>query len=356
MARYSKDYRGYYRTGVVIGTNEQGKPRRKWLSARTIGELERKISDVKVALGSGKNLIVEDVRFGEYARIWFETYKASRGINTRAMYQNLLKLHFDKINELRVKDIRPMNLQAVINSKADMPRICSQMRMCLRQIFKQAIVDDIISKNPADSLELPREVKKERRALTEEEKDAIKRADFTDRERALVMIAYGCGLRPGEIYALTWSDIDFKNGIIHVSKSLVFDNGRPTVQLPKTNKSIRDVEAPRIVLDALHAFRGANISPRLFCAKDGGYKFRKSYETEWKNIKLKIEAVLGHPTDLTLYYFRHNYCTALYYSGVSLKEAQRLLGHSSYDMIMKVYAHLDAAKEDTRAKLNAINF
>lgn len=356
MARYSKNSRGYYKASVTIGTNEQGRPIRKYLYGHTISELEKKIADVKIALGSGKNLLDDDIRFGAYARMWLETYKASRGINTRAMYQNLLKLHFGTINELKIKDIRPMNLQAVINATAVFPRICSQMRMCLRQIFKQAIVDGIIVKNPADSLELPRAVKKERRALTEEEKDAVKRADFTDRERALVMIAYGCGLRPAEIYALTWQDIDFKSGVIRVNKSLVFDNGRPTVQHPKTNTSIRDVEAPRIVLEALHAFRGANISPILFCAKDGGYKFRKSYETEWKHIKLKIEAVLGHPTDLTLYYFRHNYCTALYYSGVSLKEAQRLLGHSSYDMIMKVYAHLDATKEDTRAKLNAINF
>ena len=356
MARYTKNSKGYYRTGVVIGIGEDGRQKRKWLSARTIGELEKKITEVKAALGSGRRLINDDVRFAEYANMWLETYKANRGLNTKAMYRNLLKRHFDGINLMRIKDIRPMHLQGLINEASTMPRICSQMRMCLKQIFAQAIADDIIVKNPAAVLELPRAIKKERRALTPEEKDAIKMADFTDRERALVMIAYGCGLRPAEIYALTWSDIDFKAGVIHVNKSLVFDNGRPTVQLPKTNKSVRDVEAPRVVLDALHAFRGANISPRLFCGRDGDYKYKKSYETEWRNIKAKIEAVLGHPTDLTLYYFRHNYCTALYYSGVSLKEAQRLLGHSSYEMIMKVYAHLDATKEDTRAKLNAIDF
>ncbi len=46
----------------------------------------------------------------------------------------------------------------------------------------------------------------------------------------------------------------------------------------------------------------------------------------------------------------------LYYAAISPKEAQRLLGHTSYKMIMDVYAHLDAKKEDTAAKLNAINF
>jgi len=356
MARYTKNSKGLYRTGVVIGYDEQGRQKRKWLSARTIADLDRKVAETKIALGAGSNLLDDDIRFREYAKVWFETFKASRGINTQAMYKNLLKLHFEPINDMKVKDIKPTHLQLLINGSAKLPRICSQMRMCLKQIFKQAIVDDLITKNPAAALELPRAPKKEKRALTQEEKDAIKKADFTNRERALVMIAYGCGLRPAEIFALTWQDIDFQNGLIHVNKSLVFDNGRPTVQPPKTDTSIRDVETPRMVLEALHAFRGENISSRLFCGKDGDYKYRKSYETEWKNIKGKIEAVLGYETDLTLYCFRHNYCTALYYSGVSLKEAQRLLGHSSYEMIMKVYAHLDAKKENTREKLDAINF
>ena len=80
------------------------------------------------------------------------------------------------------------------------------------------------------------------------------------------------------------------------------------------------------------------------------------YLKDWGRIKKKLEAVLGHETDLTMYCFRHNYASSLYYAGISLKEAQRLMGHQSYKMIMDVYAHLDAEKEDTAAKLNAIDF
>ena len=82
--------------------------------------------------------------------------------------------------------------------------------------------------------------------------------------------------------------------------------------------------------------------------------FNDGYLSEEK--RAKIEAALGHETNLTLYCFRHNYCSELYYSEVSMKEAQRLLGHSSYKMIMDVYAHLDAQKEETKKKLNAIDF
>jgi integrase len=173
---------------------------------------------------------------------------------------------------------------------------------------------------------------------------------------AYVLLMYS-GMRVGELCALTWDDIDLKENVINVNKSVVFrNNNRPELSYPKTNKSIRRVEAPKIVIDALKAYRGINIAPKLFHGKDGEYMGQTGYAGEWERIKKKIEAELGHETDLTMYCFRHNYCSELYYSEVSLKEAQRLLGHASYKMIMDVYAHLDAKKEDTRAKLNAIDF
>ena len=357
MARFKKNARGYYQTGVTIGYDERGRLKRKWLYAKTIAELEEKIAKVKGEIKSGSNLLDADTLFGEYARRWLETYKAKRGINTRQMYEHLLKKQFAPLDHMRIKDIKPLHLQNLINDNGDLPRTCEQMSMTLRQIFKQAIADDLIVKNPALTLELPRHIKKEKRALTQEEKDALKTADLTERERAFIMIALGCGLRPGELYALTWDNIDLKEGVIHVNKSIVFrNNNKPELTVPKTNKSIRSIEAPKIVIDALKAYRGINITPKLFHGKDGGYLGQTGYAGEWERIKKKMEKVMGHDTDLTLYCFRHNYCSELCYSGVTMKEAQRLLGHTDYKMIMEVYAHVDAQKENTRAKLNAIDF
>ncbi len=56
--------------------------------------------------------------------------------------------------------------------------------------------------------------------------------------------------------------------------------------------------------------------------------------------------------DLTAHIFRHNYCTMLYYSGISQKKAVELMGHSDIKMIMEVYAHLDDQKEAVQDKLN----
>lgn len=356
MGRFTKNAKGLYRTGVVIGYDDDGRMIRKWLSARTIAELEQKVADVKQRISSGRNLLNEDVRFGNYAKMWLETYKANRGINTKQMYSHLISCQFKSLAVMKICDIRATHLQAIINEYADQPRTCEQIKLTLRQIFKQAIEDDIITKNPAASLELPRHILKVKRALTDEEKAALKAADLTVGERAFITIAYGCGLRPAEIYALTWQDIDFKKNVIHVNKSLVFDHNRPVVSYPKTNKSIRDVEMHTIVVQALKEYRATTIAPKLFCDRKGEYKGKTGYLGVWERIKKKMEVVLGHETDLTLYCFRHNFVCMLHYGGVSPEEAQRILGHTSYKMIMDFYLHLDAKKEDTLAKLNAINF
>ena len=356
MAQYKKNAKGFYRTGVTIGYDESGKMIRKYLTARKIDDLKAKVEEVKRAVKSGMNLLDDDVRFGDYARMWLDTYKINRGINTRQMYEHLIRKQFLPIQGIKIKDLRATHLQALVNENSDRPRTCEQIRMTLRQIFKQAVTDGLITRNPAMAIELPRHIKKEKRALTEEEKAAVRDADLTDRERAFIMIALGCGLRPGEIYALTWEDIDLKSCVIHVNKSIVFNGNKPVLSVPKTNKSIRAVDAPRMVINALKTYRSTNISPKLFAGRDCEYKGKTGYNGDWERIKKKIEAVLGHETDLTLYCFRHNYASELYYANVSLKEAQRLMGHNSYKMIMDVYAHLDSKKENTKQKLDEIAF
>lgn len=82
------------------------------------------------------------------------------------------------------------------------------------------------------------------------------------------------------------------------------------------------------------------------------------YNRFWECIISKMNAAAGGSEHvkaiyhLTAHVFRHNYCTMLYYSGISLKKAAQLMGHADMKMIMEVYAHLDEQKEMTRKKIN----
>lgn len=78
----------------------------------------------------------------------------------------------------------------------------------------------------------------------------------------------------------------------------------------------------------------------------------KQLETQ-KSLLKQLKKEICPITDLTAHIFRHNYATMLYYSGISIKKAAALMGHTDTKMIMQVYAHLDDEKEQTSEKINA---
>lgn len=357
MPKRKKQTSGLYRTSVNIGYHDDGRIKKRYFSARTIKELDEKVAEFRQKLSNGLNLLDEDITFEAYAARWLSTYKANRSVRTFEMYDNILKRYCSGLNDQKLKDIRRADIQDAVNSVAEHPRTAEQLLLTLKQVMTAAVQDDIIRKSVCVNIELPRHDKKEKRAFTSEEKKAIKSADLNVRQRAFVSLLYGTGLRPAEAYALTWSDVDFNRCEIHVNKALSFEGGlHPIVSQPKTASGMRVVQAPIWVFKALSDYKGTNSHIALFAGDNGQYRTKQAYARSWRYIKKKIEDKLGYPTEITPYYFRHNYCTELYYSGISLLEAQRLMGHSSYEMIMRIYSHLDATRENTHEKLNKIAF
>lgn len=354
---------GRYFTQLNTGKyTDDGKPIRIPLYAKTSKELEKMVNEKKYELEHGTFAYDKGIAFGEYAKSWLEISKATKGIRTKEMYSNILKNHISYISDIKLKDITKSNIQLQINKTIDKPRICQQIRLTVSQILDNAVDDGLIQKSPCKNLQLPRRVIKSKRAFTAAEKKAIKKANFTEEQRAFIYILYGCGIRPGELYALTRTDIDIKKCEIKINKSLVFEGVKPKVSYPKTNSGIRTIQAPKFVIDAIKSWVDINLSLILFSDENGEYRTRSGYYNVFNNALAKIEEALkkkgaiqeADSSSITQYTFRHNYCTELYYSGISMKEAQRLMGHSDYSMIMKVYSHLDEKRENTRAKIDKI--
>ncbi len=69
-------------------------------------------------------------------------------------------------------------------------------------------------------------------------------------------ILYWCGIREGELLALTPADIDFKNKKLHITKSYQYINGEDIITDPKTEKSRRDVVIPDFLVEELRQFIG----------------------------------------------------------------------------------------------------
>lgn len=359
--KYTKRADGRYYTGVWDGTYKvNGKKNIIPVYAKSSRELEIKVLQIREKLSCGEYAKQQDVTFGKYAQIWFDTYKNIREKNTQAMYKNIIRSHLADLENKRLTDIKKSDIQGLINERQEHYRTCEQIRLTVSQIMRAAADDQLITETQrravCSRLELPKHSKTEKRPLTQQEKDAMKTADFTDRERAFVYIIYGCGLRRGEALALTWADIDCDAGILTVNKALAYDGNNPYVKSTKTANSVRKIPMPSWLSTYLREYRHNTCGLHLFSSKNCEWITHSSYVKMWSNIVRKMNAAAGGCNDvkiiydLTAHIFRHNYCTQLCYSGLSIKKVAELLGDSE-KMVMEVYSHILEEKEQAEDKI-----
>lgn len=357
--KYKPRKDGRYGTKVSTGkVLANGSLERIPVYASSSKELETKVANMKRDMELGIYANDGGITFGTYAKKWVKVSKDSKEGRTREMYNNIIKNHIDLLEKIRIKDITRTDIQEQINARKDKPRICEQMKLTFRQILEDAADDGLVYRNACRKIELPKRTKSDKRALTKEEKTAIKKAGFTPLEKAYVYILFGCGCRPGEINALSVGDIDIKGSQIRFNKAIAFENDKPYLKSTKTEAGIRTVPMPPITLKALKEYLPSVKGIYLFTDKDGNFLTHSADGCRWNAMHKKIKAAMPEKkiTDmsiskLTRYTFRHNFATECYYN-VSMKKAIEYMGHEDAQMIMEVYAHMDAQKEKEKEDEN----
>ena len=363
MAKYKKRPDGRYMVNIYSHTDpETGM--RKYVSvyARSIPKLEAKAAEVRDQINKGTYANDKGYKVSDWALEWLETEKSTCGIKTREMYTRAVKSYIIPIiGDIRLKELRKIDIQRLVNTLSDRPRTCAQVHMTIRQILDCAIDNNLLFKNVCHKIQLPSAKAPEKRALTEDEKKALLKADFTDKEKAFVLIAQYTGMRRGEILALSREDIDLTLGLIHVRNVIVFDGTKAVFRpFPKSDAGIRDLPIPNILNAFLSQYVASLAGSYLFeMERKPGFMTKSSYDKFWKHILTKINIAAGGTETLqvihglTAHIFRHNYATMLFYAGIEAKEAQKLLGHSDIKLTLNIYTHLDHRHLGAASKLNS---
>lgn len=146
-------------------------------------------------------------------------------------------------------------------------------------------------------------------------------------------VLYWCGLRQGELFALTLNDIDFKQGLISVTKSYQVVNGYGVISTPKTPSSNRTVSMPGFLVDELKEYIGMlyELEPeeRLF-------KMSKSRLSDAFH-KISNEAGLER---ITVHGLRHSHVSLLINRKYDIFEVSKRVGHKSIKTTQDIYGHL----------------
>ena len=179
-------------------------------------------------------ILDESSNFGEWAEMWGNKKTVGKKYTYYRSIRSFLN-HLKPIYDIPVGKVKTMHIESIINElapynpntgKPASKKLLNNIKSAARSIIEYAINNcDELYKNRATAVEIPTESPvTERTALSMLQQHLI--MSTRHRARLPVLIMLLCGLRVGEIIALTWDQIDLKEGIIFVHQSAYTEQGK----------------------------------------------------------------------------------------------------------------------------------
>lgn len=354
-----KQLDGRYRGKVRLGAGPDGRPIYKYVSASSRPELEKKKAELIQQYREGMEETNAEMLFGALCNEWYEKQRA-KGIGAVSLmvYRSMLNKHvLPAFSVYQVRAITYQQVQDWMNGFEDFSEShIDKAYSMIRSLFRYAVMRGIVARDVTLTLTKPAaKPKEERRALTDEETEAVLRTIDEHPEGLFLAVLYYLGLRRGEALGLQWGDIDFDAGLVHIQRDIVYANGKHFVSGLKTPAANRYIP----MTDELQAMllpRRGEADAWVFPAQDGGPMPESTLKRMWLRLMIHAGLVKERPQEqrretcyelthryiptLTPHYFRHNYITMLYDAGVPAADAMRIVGHADYNTTITIYTHI----------------
>lgn len=286
-----------------------------------------------------------------------------RGVKetTLQSYAYAEKLINSKIGKVLAKELTPYQVESLITymvvERKNSPKTVKNYISVLSSAYKYGIKNRILKDNPCSYVDLPKKKSKESVILSKDDVSTF--MECLDNElldfKVLCELALFCGLRRGEVLALTEKDINMEFGNVRIWKTRYRVKGKDIVQEPKTEKSRRVVQIPPFVLDDI----------KNLIAEHHGYEFdTDGYLIQYCGEKIKPDQTKKMITaftkkynlpPVTLHGLRHTFASMLNASGeFDIAVISAALGHSNISTTLNIYTHI--FETSTQAGKRIANF
>jgi len=298
---------------------------------------ELALKEIELKMIKGEFLGITEPKAVVFDKLCEEYLNFSRANKAKSSYirdrlsLKILQRHF---SGRLITEIKPWDLEQYKNMRINEVSPCSVNRelACIKHMFNKAVEWNYLRDNPIRCIKLLKEPPGRLRYLTEEEEARLLESSSED-TRKIVMFALNTGMRRSEIFNLKWSDIDFANRRILVTKS--------------KNNEQRIIPMNETVFEILNELRKKANSIFVFPGKNGQLKTVKTGFTKAvKRAGIK---------DFRFHDLRHTFASRLVMAGVDIRTVQQLMGHKDIRMTMR-YSHLsDMHLKEAVRKLDGTN-
>ena len=349
---------GKYKLSIEIGRDIYGKRRRKTFTL--YGTKEEVIKQENELMSkyyhSGDQIKNNDLTFKELSKQYLDYCKNNISSSTLNLYKSYLNRINKIIGSIKIDDINTYQLDMLYQKlkegkrSALSNRTLSNYRKLINAVFMQAIRWGFIEKNPNKNTNKPKKEHEEKTIYSIQEVQQLLNAlnEEPIKFRTIITLALDSGARKGEICALRWSDIDFDNHIMKISKSLKVIDGKADESRPKTNSSHREVILSESTINLLleykewqseyirnHKDKWVGKEERVFTSLNGRFMNPVSCNTILSSV-IKKHGL----KEIPFHSLRHTCASVLLSSGIDVKTVSKRLGHKNASMTLDVYSHV----------------
>lgn len=290
---------------------------------KTINECLTKLKEALQQLNTSAQTLQKQQTLGDWIQKWLELYKIGKVKNSTL---EQMKRYLSDLKELATKPLKTLtaiDIQQFLNS-IEKPRKREKVFEFLKDALTKAVKNKLIPDNLFDGIDKPKFMRKQSKALTHEQEQRFVAECEKSNQGKLYLLCLYQGLRLGEALALTYEDINFEEHTITINKSI---DSLGELTTPKTATSIRTLP---LFKNTEQLFEKGN-SGRIF------HYARKVYQ----NSMLKICKQLNFD-GINIHSLRHTFATRCAEAGITAKMVQCWLGHSTLEMTLNIYTHVNA--------------
>lgn len=256
--------------------------------------------------------------YDEWSAVKFPNISESTANTYRAAWAKLESLY-----NMKVRDIRTADMQGVVDANASMSiSALKDIRSVLHMMLKYAVQHDIVHKNYAEFIMLPKRAKKERETFTDIEIQALFRNDSDPWVQSILILIY-TGFRVSEMLQLTRFNVDMKNDVLIGGLKTEAGRNRIVPIHPKIKPYINQ-------------WLERN-GDTLICSPMGGSLPPDNYRKRYFAPTLELLGI----RNLTPHCCRHTFATMLSRAGADTLAIQKIIGHADYSTTANIYTHPD---------------
>jgi integrase len=364
---------GHWAIVLDIPSTETSKRKQRWVSfTGTKRQAQIRCAELIAELQAGGGIDPTRTTVATYLERWLEHMQGQISPKSHERYAEIARKSLAPLLgglvlvKLKPEHISSAYAKALTNGRRDgtgglSPRSVTHLHRVLRQSLQQAVLWQLLARNPADAVKPPKVERKQLSVLDTGATAALIEAARPYAVFMPILLGVLCGMRRGEITALRWSSIDLNAGQLAVVASTEQTEAGCREKETKSGRA-RTIALPALVVAELrrHRLEQAEQLLRL------GIR-----ATDDHHVVMQADGTPLQPNSLThafatflkarglkrirFHDLRHSHATHMLAAGIHPKVASERLGHSKVGITLDLYSHVLPGMQDEAAiQVNAL--